>query len=133
MPQDNKTLVLKFFELLSKKQSLPEELLGSGFTYHVAGSDSLDLEGTRQRMKTFNAGFSGPRHIIGDIVADGDKVAFRSSLEMRHTGEFMGVAGSDEQISVVEMGFMRIANGKIAEMWGILDSMSLLRQIGAKT
>jgi predicted ester cyclase len=45
----------------------------------------------------------------------------------------MGVPGSGEQVTVVEMGFMRIANGKIAEMWGILDSMSLLRQIGAKT
>jgi hypothetical protein len=47
MSQDNKTLVLRFFELLSRNQSVPEELLGSGFTYRVARSDSLDLEGTR--------------------------------------------------------------------------------------
>ena len=133
MSQDNKILVLKFFELLSKNQSLPEELLGSGFTYHVAGSDPLDLEGTRRRMTTFGVGFSGSRHIIGEIVAEGDKVAFWSNVEARHTGEFMGVPGSGEQVTVVEMGFMRIANGKIAEMWGILDSMSLLRQIGAKS
>jgi hypothetical protein len=50
---------------------------------------------------------------------------------MTHTGEFMGTVGTGERISVVEMGFFRIANGKIAEMWGLLDTMGLLTQIGA--
>ena len=50
---------------------------------------------------------------------------------MAHTGTFMGVAGSGEQISTVEMGIMRIANGKIAEMWGLLDTFALMQQIGA--
>lgn len=58
-------------------------------------------------------------------------VAFNSRIEMTHTGEVMGVAGSNEHISVVEMGFIRIANGKIAEMWGLLDTMGLMQQIGA--
>ena len=43
----------------------------------------------------------------------------------------MGAAGTGERISVVEMGFFRIADGKIAEMWGLLDTMGLLTQIGA--
>ena len=65
------------------------------------------------------------------MVAEGDLVGFRSTLEMTHTGEFMGAGGTGERISVVEMGFFRIANGKIAEMWGLLDTMGLLTQTGA--
>jgi predicted ester cyclase len=64
------------------------------------------------------------------LIAEGDRVAFRSTLEMTHTGEFMGVAGTGERISVVEMGFFRIANGKIVEMWGLLDTMGLLTKVG---
>jgi predicted ester cyclase len=135
MSQENKALVNRFFELLELEQKLPEELLGPGFIYHVAGSAPKDLQATRQRMATFGAAFSGIKHVIEDMVAEDDRVAFRSRLEMTHTGDFMGIAASaadsGERISVVEMGFMRIADGKIAEMWGLLDRLELMRQMGA--
>jgi predicted ester cyclase len=128
---ENKALVRKFFELLRLRQALPEELLGPGFLYHVAGSPPKDLEATRQRMRTFGAGFADFHHIEEDMLAEGDRVSFRARLEMTHSGEFMGVAGSGKRIAVVEMGTMRIADGKIAEMWGLLDTLGLLQQIGA--
>jgi predicted ester cyclase len=129
--EENKAIVRRFFELLELEQKIPEELLGPGFTYHVAGSPPKDLKATRERVDLFTAAFSDINHIEEQMVAEGDRVAFRTRLEMTHTGEFMGVAGSDAQICVVEMGFMRIENGKIAEMWGLLDTLGLLRQIGA--
>jgi predicted ester cyclase len=129
--EENKALVRRFFELLELELRVPEELLGPGFTYHVAGSPPKDLEASKQRAREFLAAFSDLKHVEEDMVAEGDRVAFRSRLEGTHTGEFMGVAGSDKQISVVEMGIMRIENGKIAEMWGLLDTLGLLRQIGA--
>lgn len=130
MSQENKVIVRKFFELLERDQAIPEELLGSGFAYHASSSPPLDLEATRERMATFSTGFSDIEHIIEDMVAEGDRVAFRSRLEMIHTGVYMGVDGSNEKISVVEMGIMRIANGKVAEMWGVLDSAGIMQQLG---
>jgi predicted ester cyclase len=131
MLEKNKTIVRRFFELLNRDQDLPGDLLGSGFTYHVAGSPSLDIKATHQRMGVFRAAFSDIKHVEEEMVAEGDRVAFRTRLEMIHKGEFMGIAGSDTQISVVEMGVMRIANGKVAEMWGILDMMGIMQQLGA--
>lgn len=131
MSQENKALVNRFFELLHLHQRIPEELLGPGFTYHVPGSPPLDLEATRQRMNTFGAAFSNSRHTVEDMVAEGDKVAFWTTLQMTHAEAFMGIEGTGERISVVEMGIMRIANGKIAEMWGLLDTLGLMQQIGA--
>jgi len=131
MLQENKAVVSKFFELLARDQSLPEDLLGPDFGYHVPGSPLLDLKATRKRMAAFSTGFSDSIHHIEDLVAEGDRVAFRSRLEMIHSGEFMGVVGDNERISIVEMGFMRISNGKIVEMWGILDTIGLMQQIGA--
>jgi predicted ester cyclase len=129
--EENKAVVRRFFELLELEQRIPEELLGPGFTYHVAGSPPKDLEATQQRMGVFAAAFSDIKHIEEDMVAEGDRVAIRTRLEMTHTGEYMGIGGSGAKISAVEMGFMRIENGKIAEMWGLLDTLGLMRQIGA--
>jgi predicted ester cyclase len=131
MSEEDKALVRKFFKLLELELRIPEELLAPGFIYHVAGSPPKDLEATRQRATEFIAAFSDVKRFEEDMIAEGDKVAFRSTLEATHTGEFMGVAGSGKRISVVEMGIMRIADGKIAEMWGLLDTMGLMRQIGA--
>jgi predicted ester cyclase len=82
-------------------------------------------------MGLFSAAFSDIEHIEEDIVAEGDRVGFRTRLRMAHTGEFMGIAGSDRQIPVVEMRIMRIENGKTAERWGLLDTLGLLQQIGS--
>ena len=100
---------------------------------HVAGSPPIEFKATRQRMSRFSAAFADIRHSIEDLAAEGDRVALRSRLEMTHTGEYVGAAGSDNKISVVEMGFMRIAEGKIAEMWGLLDTLGIMRQTGAMT
>lgn len=129
--EKNKAIVRRFFELLELDQTIPEDLLSPGFTYHVPGSPPKDLKATQQRMGVFSAAFSNIKHIEEDMVGEGDRVAFRTRLEMTHTGEFMGVTGRDEQISVVEMGIMRITNGKVAEMWGLLDNLGLMQQIGA--
>jgi predicted ester cyclase len=43
----------------------------------------------------------------------------------------MGVPASGRHISVVGVGVMRVANGKVAEFWVSPDRMSLMQQIGA--
>lgn len=131
MSQENKDLVRRFFELLELNLKFPEDLLGPGFRYHVAGSPPMDLKAAQERMEGIIAAFSNNKHIVEDIVAEDDKVAFRAKMEMTHIGEFMGATGSDQQISIVEMGMMRIENGKVAEMWGFVDTMGLMQQIGA--
>jgi predicted ester cyclase len=131
MSDENKALVQRFFELVELNMRVPEELLAPGFIYHVAGSPPKDLPATQQRMDGFRAAFSDVSFPEGDLVAEADRVAFRFRLEATHTGELMGIPASGRRISIVEMGMMRIANGKIAEMWGLLDMLGLMQQIGA--
>ena len=83
-----------------------------------------------QRVASFSSYFSDLKHNEIVMIAEDDKVAFRSKLEGIHTGEFMGVAGSNKRFSVVEMGFFKIPNGKIAEMWGLLNTYELMQQLG---
>lgn len=91
----------------------------------------MDLAAFKQFEAMFSAGFSNIRHSIEDIVAEGDRVAFRMTMDSTHTGEFMGVPASGKQVSFLGIGIMRIADGKVADYWGSPDAMGLMQQIGA--
>ena len=131
MSEENKALVREFFELLVRERRAPEELMDPGFLYHVPGVPLLDIEAVHQRTSALAAAFSDIGRTLEDIVAEDDKIAFRSSLEMTHTGEYMGAAGTGAQTSFTEIGIIRIANGKVREMWALSDTVGFMQQIGA--
>jgi predicted ester cyclase len=131
MSEENKALVRKFFDLLVREGRAPEELMVPDFLYHVPGVPPLDIEAVNQRTSALAAAFSDISRTLEDMVAEGDKVAFRSSIEMTHTGEYMGIEGAGTQISFTEIGIMRIASGNVAEMWALSDSVGFMQQIGA--
>ena len=81
----------------------------------------------------YYAGFSGSRITIEDMVAEGDRVAFRGVVRATHTAEFMGTPASGKQIAVPVIGIAQLAEGKIAEWWNSPDRLSWMQQIGAIT
>jgi steroid delta-isomerase-like uncharacterized protein len=90
----------------------------------------MDLEGFDRFEATFRSAFSNQEHALEDLVGEGDRVAVRLRFEGVHTGDFMGVPASGRHLSVEGTAFLRIANGKVAQLWGFLDQMALLQQIG---
>ena len=131
MSEEYKAFVSKFFERLVREGRAPEELMNPDFVYHVPGMAALDVEAVHQRTSALGAAFSDISRVQEDMVAEGDKVAFRSKLEMTHTGEFMGIAATGKKISFTEIGIMRIEDSKAAELWAISDSLGFMQQIGA--
>jgi predicted ester cyclase len=68
---------------------------------------------------------------VEDMVAEGDKVAYRVTITGAHTGgPYMGVAPSGKKIEMRNTSIKRIANGRLTESWGTLDTVSLMRQLG---
>jgi predicted ester cyclase len=57
------------------------------------------------------------------MVAEGDKVAIRYTWKATHTG-------TGKKIAVKGMEIDRISAGKIAEIWELLDSQSMMTQLG---
>ena len=68
---------------------------------------------------------------IDDLVAEGDKVVIRQTWTGTHKGEFMGVPPTGKSVSFGVIDILRIAGGKVVEHWGLMDSMSLMQQLGA--
>jgi predicted ester cyclase len=129
MSEENKALTRRFFEEADRGRT-PVELCGRGFTAHFPGPGRMDLEGFDRFEAMIRSAFSDIRHPIEDIVGAGDRVAVRLRFEGTHTGDFMGVPSSGKQFSVEGTAFLRIAGGKVAQLWGFLDQMGLMEQIG---
>jgi ketosteroid isomerase-like protein len=132
MSEDNKRVVRRYFEELDRLKASPVELCAPGFTFEAAGFPAVDLEDAKQFTAVFYNAFPDLAHPVDELVAEGDKVAFRCRYEGTHTGaDFMGTPSSGRHFSATGAGIVRVADGKVAEFWVSPDRMSIMEQIGA--
>lgn len=68
---------------------------------------------------------------VEDLIAEGDKVVARNSVTATNQGEYMGRPPTGKSITYNEIFIVRIAGGRIAETWGVVDVLSQMRQLGA--
>jgi ketosteroid isomerase-like protein len=65
----------------------------------------------------FYSAFSETRHVIEDILAEGDRVAARIAVEARHTGPIQGLEPSGQIIRNDSIVIYRFEGGLIRERW----------------
>jgi steroid delta-isomerase-like uncharacterized protein len=132
--EQNKRLVRLFFELLDRHDAdrIGQLLVSStNYTFHVGGTSSpLDWNEHKRLLADVINAFPDLHHEIVDMIAEGDKVAVRLNVTGTHKGEFQGIAPTDKKLSLDEMGFITIIDGKITEGWISADMMRLMQQIG---
>ena len=75
------------------------------------------------------ATFSDIHFSFHDALAEGDKVALRWSVSMRHTGGGFGIPPTNKILHATGMSIIRIANGKFVEGWQNWDMLGLMQQI----
>jgi len=85
----------RYFEELDRRKGTPVDLCGDSFTLCVAGFAPMNLEATKQFAAMFFNALPDLSHPLDELIAEGDRVAFRCRYEATHTGaEFMGVQAS---------------------------------------
>jgi predicted ester cyclase len=129
MREDNKALTRRYFEETDRGRT-PTELFAPDFTAHFPGPPAMDSEAFADFGAMFRSAFSNLRHQLEDLLAEHDSAAVRLVLEGTHTGEFMALRASGKHFAIDGTAFLRIQEGKIVELWGALDQVALMRQIG---
>lgn len=79
--------------------------------------------------KSIRAAFPDMSVTIHQTVAQGDRVAVHATWRGTHKGPFMGSAPTGKTVGFDGMVFWRVADGRIAERWAVLDSAALQRQL----
>src|SRR5215213_1400393 len=67
----------------------------------------------------------------GDFDRADDMIAFRLRMRGTHRGAFAGIPPTGKAVNYTAIGFVRVADGKIAERWLQIDATGLLRQLGS--
>jgi steroid delta-isomerase-like uncharacterized protein len=75
------------------------------------------------------AAFPDTKVVLLSSVAEGDHVAVHARWHGTHKGPFLGIAATGKTVVFEGMVFWRIADGRIAERWAILDTAALMRQL----
>jgi steroid delta-isomerase-like uncharacterized protein len=130
---ENIAIVRKFFEVGPSKGDLAaaDAILAPEFSLHTPlPTPGPGIEAMNNVIITCRAAFHGLHVTIDDIMADGDKVTARFTARGIHKGEFMGLPPTGKAITMTGIEIFRVKEGKIAELWGEVNLMGLMQQLG---
>ena len=132
--EDNKSLVRRYLDEVWQKGNVmaADEFLAPNYRRYLSPTAApLDVAGQKQRLAGFRAAFPDIQITLEDIFAEGDRVAFRSTMRGTHQGAFLGLAPTGRAVTVSLVDVMRVENGRLVEHWGGPDLLNLAQQLGA--
>ncbi|MFN0165091.1 MAG: ester cyclase [Bryobacteraceae bacterium] len=136
MPEENKTLVHRWTEEIWNQGSMTaiDEIVAADYVHH----DPLILdirgrEALKQHVASLHAAFPDICYTNQDLIAEGDIVAARFAFAGTHHGEWMGNPPTGKRMQGTGTVMLRIAQGKVAELWAHYDALSVMRTVGAIT
>jgi predicted ester cyclase len=90
----------------------------------------VGLEANKAFSKELFEGFPTIHNRIEDVVAEGDTVIYRSTLEGNQTGPFLGMPATGKKAKMNDFTMVKIKDGKIKEQWYETNLLSLMQQLG---
>jgi steroid delta-isomerase-like uncharacterized protein len=135
--ENNKALVREFMERSFNSGDLSvidEQVATEGIDHQEPlGTDfAAHLKAVVSALRT---AFPDLHFQIHHMVAEGEIVAFHSTMTGTHTGTLQlpnmpAVPATGRSISVTHMHFVRMINGKSYDLWHVWDTPTMLRQLG---
>jgi predicted ester cyclase len=129
----NKALVRQFVAAADQRDfDRASACLSPNVIVYLAGSPGpLDFPTFFQFGQMWHAAFPDEHTAFDDQIAEGDRVVSRMTSSATHTGEFQGILPTGKRITVTGIWIDRVADGKIVERWGVIDTLGVMQQLGA--
>ncbi|MCW2876448.1 MAG: ester cyclase [Sphaerisporangium sp.] len=116
-------------ELISKTI---DEVVEPDVLFHApAPIDATGAQALKQVWAVLLRAFPDIHVAVEDVIAEGDKVVYRNTVTGTHQGEYRGLPPTGKSVTYHEIFIVRFAGGRIAEIWGVVDVLSQMRQLGA--
>lgn len=131
--EDNKDLIRRFYEEVFNKRNLAalDDFYSPDHVDHsLPPGLPLGPEGTRQAISIMLSGFPDLHITIEDMIVEGDKVVTRFTTHGTQQGMLGNIPPTGKQVAIPTIEITRIADGKIAEDWGLDDRLGMLQQLG---
>jgi steroid delta-isomerase-like uncharacterized protein len=93
-------------------------------------TSATGVEAMKEVFAELCRGFPDLHIRIDDLLQDENKVVARQTVEGTNLGEFMGLPPTGRSVTYSEIFIFRLVDGKVVEIWGVVDLLSQQRQLG---
>ncbi|WP_264324124.1 ester cyclase [Romeriopsis navalis] len=136
LSQQNKAIALRFAKAgwgtQANWQQVWDEMMAPDVVQHF--NDFPDAVVGLDANKAFNqdlfTGFPQLKNTIENVVAEDDVVIYRSTLEGKQSGPFLGIPATNKTVKVNDFTMLKIKDGKINEWWYTTNLLSVMQQLG---
>ncbi len=130
--EENKALVRRFVEEFWNEgnMSAANELMAPDAKIYLPTGEVVNPDAAKGFAATWREAFPDWHSTFEELIAEGDRVAERWTGRGTHRGELQGIPPTGKRVEAPGSVFYRIGGGKIVELWGQLDMMSLMQQLG---
>ena len=100
--EESKAVMRRFWEVWEQGNiDLLDELLAREYINHTLATPDLPPgpEGVKEVVSMFHSAMPDLRVVVEDMIAEGDKVATRYTLEGTHEGELFGVPPTGQRLT----------------------------------
>jgi predicted ester cyclase len=132
----NKALFRRWFEEVWNKgraEAIDEMFAPDGIAHGLSDEPGKTMTGPadfKPFHRVFRGAFPNIEVNIEDAIAEGDMIAVRCSVRGKHTGDHLGIPGSDSPVEFTGMVMARIKDGMFVEVWNNFDFLRMNKQIG---
>jgi predicted ester cyclase len=98
--------------------------------FNSAPEPIVGLAANKEFSKSLFQGFPDIKQKIEDVLVEGDKVVYRTTIQGTNTGKFLGAPATGKAIKMNDFTLLRIANGQIVEMWYETNLLEVMQQLG---
>jgi steroid delta-isomerase-like uncharacterized protein len=131
--ETNKQLVERGFQGLMNRGelALADELVSADFVNHEAPPDApRGPAGLRGMVTMLRTAFPDFHIEVAELIAEGDKVVARTTLQGTHTGPYVGIPPTGRPFVQDQIHIFRFADGKAVEHRAVRDDLGMLQQLG---
>lgn len=125
-PPDPASVHRRFVDqvVIAKEIDLIDELFDP-----AARLEQGSIETLRQQMEAQAVAFDGKLDYVAEIV-EGEWVVHRMDITLTMSGPFMGQEPTGRTARFIEVEAARVRDGRIVEMWSLVDRSDVFRQLG---
>ena len=125
MPEEPKAIVLRWIEdgLSTANRDIIFELFAAAYVNHSPRLGDVGREYTAKESAAFRKAFPDWQTTIHDVIAEGEKVVVRRTVQGTYTGEVQGapISPTGQLVTFSIWETFRLSDGKIVERWAIHD------------
>jgi serine phosphatase RsbU (regulator of sigma subunit)/predicted ester cyclase len=118
--QENEALVRRYFEEAWVKRNMAavDELMVPNYVEHQIPDGRLtSRHSLKQLLAMYYKAFPDMKSVLHDILAQGDRVMYRWSVNATHLGDWLGIPPTGNHMRATGITIYRIVGGKAVEGW----------------